>query len=77
MIGDTELEQRIRERAHQIWEDQGRPEGRDQEHWSRAEQEINANELTSPPLQPDTIGGGLASASLVDQGEGLPPGETG
>ena len=72
MIGDTELERRIRERAHQIWEEEGRPERREQEHWSQAEQEINANELASPPLQPDD-GGSRATAGIVDQGEGLPP----
>lgn len=33
--------ERIRQRAHEIWESEGRPEGRDAEHWSRAEQEID------------------------------------
>lgn len=32
----------IRERAHQIWEDAGRPEGLDKDHWLQAEQEILA-----------------------------------
>src|SRR5689334_23583134 len=31
-----ETEQRIRERAYRIWEEEGRPEGRDREHWERA-----------------------------------------
>ena len=30
------LEQRIRERAYKIWEDEGRPEGRDEAHWELA-----------------------------------------
>jgi hypothetical protein len=72
MIGDTELEQRIRQRAHQIWEEEGRPEGRDQEHWCRAEQETTLHQSTAPPLQPDNSGG-RAAVCLVDQGEGLPP----
>jgi Protein of unknown function (DUF2934) len=29
-------EQLIRARAHQIWEDEGRPEGREKEHWDQA-----------------------------------------
>jgi hypothetical protein len=33
-------EERIRLRAHAIWEDEGRPDGRDQTHWERAEREI-------------------------------------
>jgi hypothetical protein len=31
--------ERIRERAYQIWEIEGRPDGRDREHWLRAEAE--------------------------------------
>ncbi|BAI76663.1 hypothetical protein AZL_e03180 (plasmid) [Azospirillum sp. B510] len=31
----------IQERAYQIWEEDGRPEGREQEHWLRAEAEIS------------------------------------
>lgn len=30
----------IRRRAHAIWEAEGRPEGRDREHWLQAEAEI-------------------------------------
>lgn len=30
----------IQERAYQIWQDEGCPEGREQEHWLRAEAEI-------------------------------------
>jgi hypothetical protein len=30
----------IRERAYQIWEDEGRPHGKDFDHWLRAEREL-------------------------------------
>jgi hypothetical protein len=30
----------IKERAYQIWEDEGRPEGRDKEHWDQATREL-------------------------------------
>jgi hypothetical protein len=33
---------RIRERAHSIWEQDGRPEGRHADHWARAEQEAGS-----------------------------------
>lgn len=37
-----EREQRIRERAHAIWEREGRPDGREREHWEQAAAEIDA-----------------------------------
>jgi hypothetical protein len=39
-----EREQVIRERAYAIWEQEGRPVGKDVEHWLRAEAEIDAVE---------------------------------
>jgi hypothetical protein len=35
-------EKTIRERAYHIWEAEGRPHGRDREHWERANREIAA-----------------------------------
>jgi hypothetical protein len=37
-------EQRVRERAYEIWEQTGRPEGKADEHWSQAEAEVAAEE---------------------------------
>lgn len=37
-------EQRVRDRAHAIWERNGRPEGQSHEHWLQAEAEISAEE---------------------------------
>jgi Protein of unknown function (DUF2934) len=31
-----ELEQRIRQKAHELWEQEGRPEGRSDVHWEKA-----------------------------------------
>ena len=36
---------KIRLRAFQIWEAEGRPEGRDLEHWQRAEFELSLTPL--------------------------------
>lgn len=35
-------ESEIRERSYQIWESEGRPEGRAWDHWLRAETELQA-----------------------------------
>jgi hypothetical protein len=34
------LLEEITQRAQQIWEEEGRPEGRAEEHWLRAEAEL-------------------------------------
>jgi hypothetical protein len=31
-----DLEERIRARAHAMWEEEGRPDGREADHWERA-----------------------------------------
>lgn len=37
---DQEHQDRIRQRAHEIWESEGCPEGREAEHWAQAEAEL-------------------------------------
>lgn len=37
---DKDIENRIRERAYEIWEEEGRPEGREAQHWQQAAAEI-------------------------------------
>jgi hypothetical protein len=37
---DPDLMKKIRRRAHEIWESEGRPEGRARIHWRRAEAEF-------------------------------------
>ncbi|WP_245455952.1 DUF2934 domain-containing protein [Mesorhizobium sp. M7A.F.Ca.US.008.03.1.1] len=48
-------EEKIKRRAHEIWEQEGRPAGREQEHWDRAVQEIEAegSETERGPVLPD------------------------
>src|SRR5437773_10982076 len=41
----SDRQQRISERAHQIWVAEGRVHGKDHEHWQRAEREIAAQAL--------------------------------
>lgn len=57
---DANLHRRIRERAFQIWIEEGQPIGRDQEHWLIAEAELTSG--PSPPLQPDQPIGQISQA---------------
>lgn len=43
---DEDREQRIRELAYAIWEQEGRPEGQSERHWETAETAIKAMERT-------------------------------
>jgi hypothetical protein len=45
---EPSLEQRIRERAYEIWNASGREDGRADEHWLSAEREF----LEPPSVQP-------------------------
>lgn len=47
----TEREQRIRERAHELWDKAGQPSGRDNEFWEHAEREIDTETDRSRPPQ--------------------------
>jgi len=40
---DQDREERIRQRAHQLWEEAGRPDGREAEHWERASREVDGS----------------------------------
>jgi hypothetical protein len=42
--GQPTKEQAIRERAYALWEEEGRPDGKDLDHWHRAEAEIRSTE---------------------------------
>lgn len=46
------LEQRIRERAHALWEKEGRPQGRDQDHWRQARREMEEGAPSEPQVAP-------------------------
>lgn len=56
---DPAREQRIRERAYHLWEQEGRPHGRDREFWERARELIaiednpGAGALPNPATHPD------------------------
>jgi hypothetical protein len=68
-------EERIRRRAHAIWEREGRPEGRHEEHWAQARREVEAEESGSPgPARPDASPADAASGvAMVGQAGGKRP----
>ena len=45
-----EVSDRIRKRAHQLWEEAGRPDGSHLEHWLQAEKELLLNSAAVAPL---------------------------
>ena len=48
-------EQEIRERAHRLWEQAGKPEGREDEFWQAAEQELRNEDKSDTLRTPDTL----------------------
>lgn len=45
----SEYVAKIRERAYAIWEGEGRPEGGAERHWTRAEDELRAEDRPDRP----------------------------
>ena len=48
-------DEQIRSRAHQLWEQAGKPEGREDEFWRLAEQELLNEDKSSPVRTPDNL----------------------
>ncbi|HEY0833785.1 MAG TPA: DUF2934 domain-containing protein [Azospirillum sp.] len=48
-----DLEERIRRRAYQIWDREGRPEGRRDDHWALAREEIAIEDNYAHTLRPN------------------------
>ncbi|HYD68872.1 DUF2934 domain-containing protein [Azospirillum sp.] len=46
-------DERIRRRAHEIWEREGCPEGRQDAHWEQARRELEAEEEAAAPAALD------------------------
>jgi len=53
---ENEREERIRERAHGLWEQDGRPDDKDKEHWDRAASELDGGSQAPPSSK---MNGGL------------------
>jgi hypothetical protein len=62
--------ERIAERAYRIWEDAGRPEGHDVEHWLSAEAELA--EAGPAEAEADAVPSSPASAGATSVRAGSP-----
>lgn len=68
---------KIRERAHQIWEADGRPEGREADHWQQAQDQLRnegqMDEFGIPDELPDLTSSdptSLADGHVIEPGAG-------
>lgn len=66
-----DLEERIRRRAYEIWERNGRPEGREADHWKLASEEIAIEDNQKQTLLPNPSGGGDDTATRTEPVEPL------
>jgi hypothetical protein len=58
----AQKEHAIRERAYAIWEQEGRPDGREWDHWERASREVG---LLAPASQAAAKGSPLAKTTSL------------
>jgi len=61
-----EREKRIRDRAYRIWEEEGRPHGREAEHWALAREAVAIEENEDLTLKPNPAADHPASAELAE-----------
>lgn len=71
----NEHDDKIRARAYQIWEEEGHPEGKHDEHWHRARGEAEGNSAhdapdaeQSPPASPSGISSHLHPGGTLPAG---------
>jgi len=50
---NPEMESRIRSLAHRFWEEEGHPQGKEEEHWRRAQEALGGEER---PLDNEATG---------------------
>jgi hypothetical protein len=62
------METRIRDRAYQLWEQEGRPEGRAEEFWHRARADVSAVDTAGAEPSPQDVAGETGAASLAVEG---------
>jgi hypothetical protein len=68
-MDDEQLERRIKQRAHRIWEDEGMPQGRDQDHWELARLAIAQEDAQQSMLRPVDAPQSEPLEAVVNQGE--------
>ena len=56
---------RIAHKAHELWEAEGRPHGRDQDHWDQAREMVAIEDSQGDTLLPRDTSAGVPDASAV------------
>jgi hypothetical protein len=78
MVDDTELQDRIHAKAYQLWEEEGRPDGREMDHWDKARilVAIEEDRTSLIPVAPARLEEGALQSNLgefptamTDQGD--------
>ena len=64
-----EDQDRIRERAHRIWEREGQPHGRDTQHWEMAREEIAIEDNQHLATKPNPAADGKVYADGTEDAE--------
>lgn len=75
---NDEREERIRRRAYQLWEDDGAPEGKSDEYWSRAEKQVAAEydaDGDSAGVPSDQAGKRRIVGEPLQEPDSVPPAE--
>jgi hypothetical protein len=82
---EDDVEERIKQRAYQMWIDEGQPEGKADSHWDLAKLAVSFEDAKSEMTRPinDERDGEPIEAwvnqgdfpTLTDQGEQMAPGE--
>jgi Protein of unknown function (DUF2934) len=53
---NSERSRRVEERAYALWQAEGQPHGRHEEHWHRAEQQIRTEETVGAAVKRRALG---------------------
>ncbi|WP_416338932.1 DUF2934 domain-containing protein [Paraburkholderia sp. CNPSo 3076] len=78
MTMNDQREERVRRRAYQLWEDDGAPEGRADEYWSRAEKQVAAEydaEGETSRVASDQAGKRRLAGEPLQESDAMPPNE--
>jgi hypothetical protein len=68
-MDEEQFERRVRERAHRIWEDEGQPSGKADQHWDLARFAIAQEDAQQSMLKPVSINDSEPIEALLNQGE--------
>ena len=66
----TDREDKIRQRAYSLWEEEGHPQGRAEHHWQRAAREVETLAEAVAPARPAGGSPALAEPELAPKTKG-------